>query len=130
MKKMNRILIADDSIDLLEIFKITLSEEGYVVRTVSNKREFYGALKTYTPDLIILDVFLNDVDGREICKEVKRNTKTKKIPVMMCSANPYAIAGYKMYGANDAIEKPFSIPVLLEKIDTLLGGGSHYKQAS
>ncbi|GAC1593594.1 MAG: hypothetical protein NVS3B19_15800 [Ginsengibacter sp.] len=126
---MNRILIADDSVDLLEILKITLSEEGYEVKSTINKREFLSSIKDFSPDIILLDVFLNEIDGRELCKQLKNNNRTKHIPIILFSANPYAIAAYKQFGANDCINKPFEIDLLLSKIGAQLNNRS-YKQAS
>ncbi len=129
MKAMNRILIADDSEDLLEILKITLSEEGYEVKSTSNKREFLTSIKTFSPDIILLDVFLNEIDGRELCRQLKNNIKTKHIPIILFSANPYAIASYREFGANDCINKPFEIELLLSKITEQLGDRA-YRRAS
>ena len=126
---MNRILIADDSVDLLEILKITLSEEGYEVKSTINKREFLSSIKDFSPDIILLDVFLNEIDGRELCKQLKNNKRTKHIPIILFSANPYAIAAYKQFGADDCINKPFEIDLLLSKIGAQLNNRS-YKQAS
>lgn len=126
---MTKILIVDDSVDLLEIMKMTLTEEGYEVKTSTNKKEFYSCLKSFIPHVILMDVFLNDVDGREICRALKRTPKTKVTPVIICSANPYAITNYKSCGADDAIEKPFSIPVLTAKIESLVNS-TGLKQAS
>ena len=117
---MRKILIADDSQDLLEIIKITMEEQGYNVCITSNKRDFIAAIKPFQPNLILMDVFLKDIDGREICRELKRNSRTKLIPIIMCSANPYALSNYHLYGANDAIEKPFTIDALIYKIEHLL----------
>ena len=126
---MNRILIADDSEDLLEILKITLSEEGYEVKSTINKREFLASIKDFAPNLILLDVFLNEIDGRELCKQLKTNSRTKHIPIILFSANPYAIAAYKQFGADDCINKPFEIDLLLSKVGAQLHDHS-YKRAS
>lgn len=117
---MSKILIADDSQDLLEIIKITMEEQGYEICITANKRDFKSAVKSFHPDLILMDVFLNDADGRVICKDLKRNSRTKRIPVIMCSANPYALSNFHLYGANDAIDKPFTIDSLIKKIEHLL----------
>ncbi len=115
-----KLLIADDSVDLLELMDLFLSEKGYEVKCASNKKLLFNALKNYVPDVIILDVFIDNVDGRELCKKLRSEEKTKNTPIIIFSANPYAIANYKSFGANDFIEKPFSLENVVVKIQSVL----------
>ena len=115
-----KLLIADDSVDLLELMELFLGEKVFDVKCASSKKALFSTLRNYTPDLIILDVFIENVDGREICKKLKSDSKTKHVPIIIFSANPYAIANYKTFGANDFIEKPFSLEVVLAKIESVL----------
>lgn len=117
---MSKLLIADDSMDLLDLMDLFLSEKGYQVKCASNKKSLFSCLKNYEPDVIIMDVFLENVDGRELCKKLRSDKKTKHIPIIVFSANPYAIANYKSFGANDFIEKPFSLENVVSKIENVL----------
>ena len=117
---MTKLLIADDSVDLLELMDLFLTEKKYVVKCASSKKAIFSTLKQFEPDVIILDVFIENVDGREICKKLKSSPKTKNTPIIIFSANPYAIANYKSFGANDFIEKPFSLDVVLTKIENVI----------
>lgn len=115
-----KLLIADDSLDLLDLMDLFLSEKGYIVKCASTKRALFSTLKNYNPDVIILDVFIENIDGRELCKKLRSEEKTKEVPIIIFSANPYAIANYKTFGANDFIEKPFSLDMVLSKIENVL----------
>lgn len=116
---MKKLLIADDSVDLLELMDLFLSEKGYEVKCASNKKSIFSTIKRFTPDLIILDVFIENVDGREICKKLRSLPYTATVPIIIFSANPYAIANYKSFGANDYIEKPFSFDDVIFKVENI-----------
>ena len=115
---MVKILIADDNEDLLELMQLFLEEKGYDVKTVSSKKKLFAEIKHFDADLILLDVFLNGEDGREICKQLRDNIKTTKVKIVIISANPYAMKEYKSFGADAFIEKPFELEDLVEKIDS------------
>ncbi len=68
---MSKIVIVDDSADLLEILKFFLEEKGYQVETVKSQSDLLLLIKSFSPDLIILDIFLQGEDGREICKALR-----------------------------------------------------------
>lgn len=73
----SRILIFDDSLELLEALDIFLEQESFEVSTASNKKMFQSALENFEPDIIVLDVYLSQgVNGREICLDIKSDTKT------------------------------------------------------
>ena len=115
-----RILIVDDEPDILEFLQVILEEEGYAVVT-SDKGEFLEQLHNGgLPHLILLDMLLSGKDGREIVRSLKSQQETKSIPVIMFSAHPSAEATARQAGADDFLEKPFHIDVLLEKIASYL----------
>lgn len=117
---MTKVLIADDNNDFLEILKLALEAKDFEVKTVTLKRELLNALKSFKPDIILLDVFLDKFDGRQICKEITNSNTSDHQPIIIFSANPYSLSHFETYGANDYIEKPIDIPLLVEKIDNLL----------
>lgn len=117
---MSKIIIVDDSKDLLDILKFFLEEKGYEVEAASQKTELLALTKSFSPDLIILDIFLEGEDGREICKELRKHKDTKYMCILMFSASPKAIGNYKEYGADGYIEKPFGLHEIIDTIEATL----------
>lgn len=115
--KQKKILVVDDEPDILEFLQIIFEEEGFIVVT-TEKGEYLEKLNNGAlPDLILLDMLLSGKDGREIVKSLKSREKTKHIPVIMFSAHPSAERTALAAGADDFVEKPFDIEVLLRKIE-------------
>ncbi|CAN5201101.1 response regulator [soil metagenome] len=115
-----KVLAADDNKDLLELFTVFLNPPEYLLETASTKRRFLSKVKSFKPDVVILDVFFDGEDGREMCKEIKQNQKNKNIIILITSANPYALEKYKDFEADDFMKKPFTREELHEKIEHLL----------
>src|SRR5436305_13015704 len=115
-----RILVVDDEPDMLEFLQVILEEEGYLVVT-SEKGEYLEQLHNGgLPDLILVDMLLSGKDGRSIVKYLKSQQETKAIPIIMFSAHPSAEEMARQAGADDFLEKPFHIEILLAKIAHLL----------
>ena len=113
---MKRILTVDDNKDILEILRYILEESGYEVDTLSDGHRFFEQIHKHMPDLILLDVMLGDMDGRELCKMVKTMQATQNIPVIMISAT-HTMSNIKQTCAPDAfLAKPFDIKALLRII--------------
>jgi DNA-binding response OmpR family regulator len=115
---MMKIVIADDNKDLLDLLKLSLSGDEFDVAIMSSKRQLLSHLGKHTPAVLFLDVFFDNADGRELCKEIKATVKNK-LNIIIMSANPYAMEKYKSFGANDYLKKPFSAAELLQKIRNL-----------
>ncbi len=116
-----KILIADDSVDLLDALKLFLEEQAYRVCTVFYKELFMSELKNFKPDVIILDVLIKSMgDGREICRSIKSDIETKNIPVILMSADYKALENYKECSADAVIEKPFNLLELTKQIETVV----------
>ncbi len=110
------ILVADDDSAILDATSMILEDEGYNVQTSSDGNTIIGSKRTL-PDLLLLDIWMSGKDGREICRQIKQNTSTKHIPVIMVSANRDTEKIAKEVGAEDFITKPFDIDELLVKVD-------------
>src|ERR1700709_2915009 len=105
---MCRILAVDDDRDILEVLQFILEDSGYEVDTLSDGHYLFEKIKAHVPDLILLDVMLGNMDGRELCKTVKMNQQTHDIPVVMVSASHTAVDAMNKTGAPDAfLAKPF-----------------------
>lgn len=115
---MKKILIIDDDNDILEALKFLLEDAGYSVQTTNDGNYIEELIDNseLLPNLIILDVLLSGMDGRNIARRLKDEKTTKHIPILMISAHPPAQNSLKEYGADDFLAKPFDIEQLLEKV--------------
>jgi DNA-binding response OmpR family regulator len=93
-----------------------LEIEKYSVEVFQNGETLLTLSQESLPDLIILDVLLSGIDGRDICRELKSNPLTKKIPLIMISAHPNAEKSVREAKADDYLQKPFELEDLLIKI--------------
>jgi DNA-binding response OmpR family regulator len=118
---MQSILIADDSADLLEIIRHVYSRRNIIITTAVTKKEIFDSLKRIKPDLILLDVVLNDDDGRTICKSLKEINEYKNIPIILMSGSPENLIDHRDFFADDVLEKPFRIETVLSKIKAATG---------
>jgi DNA-binding response OmpR family regulator len=119
MNKAKKIMIADDDPGIVDAVEIMLGFEGYDVISTMNGATVLDMDNEY-PDLLLLDIWMSGHDGRDICKILKQKETTKQIPVIMISASPELKKSATESGADDFLEKPFDIDVLLEKIDRLI----------
>ncbi len=80
------VLIVDDTLANLQLLSSILKDEGYKVRPATSGAMALQAIAQKLPDLILLDIKMPDMDGYEVCKELKRHTRTKDIPIIFISA--------------------------------------------
>jgi DNA-binding response OmpR family regulator len=114
---MQRILAVDDDNDILEILQYILEESGYEVSTLADGHFLFDSIREHHPDLIILDIMLGNMDGRKLCRDVKSQTDTYKIPVILISASHSVVDTLKQNGnPDDFLAKPFDISTLLNKV--------------
>ena len=118
-----KILIVEDEEDIPELVKYNLEREGFGdIRAVETGEEGIAAVKTFIPDLILLDLMLPGIDGLTVCRKLKSNEKTEHVPVIMLTAKSEeadVVVGLEM-GADDYITKPFSNKVLLARVRSVL----------
>ena len=126
---MSKIVIVDDSLDLMEVLKYFLEEKGYEVETATKEQDLMSLVRSFSPDLIILDIYLQSEDGREICKELRKKEETKYLCILMFSASSKALTDYKEYGADGYLEKPFGLNEVIEKIEATLETCRDYHQS-
>ncbi len=113
---MHKILVVDDDQSILDSMEIALNLEGYEVEITTKGEDTFSKIASFNPDLILMDVYLSGMDGREICKQIKEDEKTKHTPVIIFSANRSMKEVFKESGANDFIGKPFNMDELYEKV--------------
>jgi two-component system, OmpR family, alkaline phosphatase synthesis response regulator PhoP len=116
------ILIVDDEEDILELIRYNLAKEGYKILCAATGEAGLTMAKTKLPDLIVLDLMLPGIDGIEVCKILKANSKTGHIPILMLTAkgeDSDVVTGLEV-GAVDYVIKPFSPKVLIARIRSLI----------
>ena len=115
---MQRILAVDDNEDILEVIKLILEDYGYEVATLADGNLLFDKVEETHPDLVLLDVMLGNIDGRELCREMKTRIETKDIPVILVSASHQVSERISLNGGapDDFLAKPFNISDLLEKV--------------
>jgi len=117
---MKRILVVDDNDDILEVLRYILEDSGYMVDTLAEGQYLFDTIKEHTPDLILLDIMLGNMDGRILCKQIKNRKELCHIPVIMVSASHNIAETLKRDGPDDFVAKPFDLNVLLNAIHTQL----------
>lgn len=116
------ILIVDDEEDVLELVRYNLDKNGYRIGTATTGEDALAKARAKLPDLIILDLMLPGIDGLEVCKKLKSDTKTQNIPIIMLTAKGEEadiVTGLEL-GADDYVAKPFSPKVLVARIRRIL----------
>jgi len=110
-----RILIVDDEVALRDMLEIGLAKAGFVTRAVADGRSALEALRAWTPDAIILDVMLPEIDGFSLLPAIRRLTE---IPVIMLSAKsePSEKVTGLLRGADDYVAKPFDFEELVARL--------------
>jgi len=111
-----KIIVVDDDDDILQIIRYVLEEHGMTVEAVSDIVAFQKLCQN-TMDLILLDDWLNDGLGSQLCKKLKNNEHTANVPIILISAANNLAASAKESGADDFLSKPFDIEDLLTKVD-------------
>ncbi|WP_066894705.1 response regulator transcription factor [Clostridium nigeriense] len=112
------ILIIEDDRDISEILRFSLMKEGYKVKVNPNGLEAENEIISFNPDLILLDIMLNDTDGFSVCRKISKY----KIPIIMLTARidiMDKILGLEL-GADDYITKPFDIREVITRIRVAL----------
>ncbi|MBI4563311.1 MAG: response regulator transcription factor [Planctomycetes bacterium] len=116
------VLVIDDEPDLLKLLDHALTREGYTVLTARNGAQGLSAARLHSPHAIILDVMMPGVDGFELCKHLRMDPATARIPVLLLTAKAEEhdrILGLEL-GADDYVTKPFSTRELMARVKALL----------
>ena len=114
-----KILIADDDQGIVDSLSLILEAMGYEVYSTLEGSRVIEEIKLM-PDLLLIDIWMSGIDGRDICRLLKSSSATKHIPVLMISASRDNRQSALDSGANDFLGKPFEMRVIGEKIIALL----------
>jgi len=119
---MAKVLVVDDEPDAVELVSFNLKAAGYEVVTADDGNEAIKRARQHSPDLVLLDVMLPEVDGLEVCKLLRRDPVTSGVPIIMLTARAAEIdrvLGLEL-GADDYMTKPFSPRELVLRVKNLL----------
>ena len=119
MNGKQRILIADDDANIAELISLYLMKEGYETKRAADGREALRMVPIFDPDLIILDSMMPEMDGYEVCREVRKNNST---PIIMLTAKGETfdkVLGLEL-GADDYMVKPFDTKELVARVKAVL----------
>jgi len=117
-----KILIVEDEKDIVKMLDYNLKKEGFRTLSVHDGEDALDAVSREHPDIIILDLMLPGMDGLEVCKRLKNDTKTASIPIIMLTAKSQEsdkVVGLEL-GADDYVTKPFSPRELIARIKAVL----------
>lgn len=122
MKK--KILIIDDSLDILEMTRSILQTRGYDILTLSDGSRVLETVRTQRPDLIVIDMLLPDKNGDQLCSEIKSEENLSHIPIIITTGQAIVEESSQeipgMFRPDDYLSKPFEVDDLLGKIQDLL----------
>jgi excisionase family DNA binding protein len=114
-----KVLLVDDDAELVEIILTYLNEDGrFEVRVAQNGFDAGMMVKEYHPDLIVLDVMLPDINGKEVCHRVRADASLEDVRILCMSGmvEEDKIQELKLAGADDFIHKPFEVDRLIERM--------------
>jgi two-component system phosphate regulon response regulator PhoB len=117
-----RIVVVDDEKDILDMIRYNLEKEHFQVQGFTSGETALRHIQDVGADLVILDLMLPEMDGFEVCRVMKKNVSTARIPILMLTAKSEEsdiVTGLEL-GADDYVTKPFSPKVLLARIRTAL----------
>ena len=114
-----KILVCDDAVEILEVINIILTDNGYEVKTVEECIHIQEIVREFKPDLILLDLWIKNCDGRDVAKEIKGQEDIANTPIFFVSAlneldkiaNEAQVTGF--------IKKPFEMDDLLAKVGSV-----------
>ncbi len=121
------ILVVDDEEEAVELVAFNLKQAGFKVITAADGAEAMDKVHKHQPDLVVLDVMMPELDGLEVCKLLRRDPATARIPIIMLTAKAGEVdrvLGLEL-GADDYVTKPFSQRELVLRVRKLLARGKN-----
>ena len=116
-----KILIVDDDMEISSLVQYALESAGHQIQVCDNGREVMAALRSYKPDLLLLDVMLPGVDGYSLANQITENADTKNLPIVVLSAlEPSRTMFQKFEQVSAFLTKPFNTDDLMEAVKKAL----------
>ena len=118
-----RILVVDDDEELVELLSDVFEKDRrFEVRTTNNGFDAGMLVKEFRPDIMVLDVMLPDINGKEVCQRVRSDSRLDEVKIICISGmvEQDKVADLKEAGADDFMQKPFAVEKLLERVCELL----------
>lgn len=116
-----KIMIFDDDHDILEVTSLILSKRHYKVKAVNDLHDFLDKILKFQPNVILMDIRIPELGGKEATRIIKKTMRTKNIPVILFTAhNKGKDDLINMTGAQDVLFKPFNIKTLVRKIEAVM----------
>ena len=122
MAAVQKILVVDDEPDIVELVSYNLKKEGFTVSSASDGEEALNKIKKEDFTLVVLDLMLPGIQGMELCRIIRNNPRTEKLPIIMLTAKGEEVdrvLGLEI-GADDYIAKPFSPRELVARVKAVL----------
>lgn len=120
---MKKIVYIEDDDEMIDLVRLILSRKGYQVIGAIGGQEGLEVIRSLTPDLVLLDLVLPDMDGWDVYQQIRAYKPTQHVPVIVITGKSKEIdkvLGLHIAKVNDYISKPFSPQVLLESIENVL----------
>ncbi len=124
-KPIKRVIYFEDDKDMVELVRIILGREGYQIEGIAEGQAGIEAVQQSSPDIVLLDLMLPDMDGWEIFRQLKRDESTADIPVIVITAKAQSIdkvLGLEIAKVDDYISKPFRPQELVDRVEKVLSG--------
>ena len=124
----NKILIVDDDENICELLNLYLKKDGFDTSIAYNGRQAVELAENYNPDLILLDIMLPELDGWQVCREIR---KKSEVPIIMLTAKGETfdkILGLEL-GADDYVTKPFDTKEVVARIKAVLRRSTENEKA-
>lgn len=115
----HKILVVDDDLNICELLKLYLENDGYTVITANDGKAAVDAFEAKSPDLVLLDIMLPKIDGWQVCREIR---KTSSVPIIMLTAKGETfdkVLGLEL-GADDYVTKPFEAKEVMARVKAVL----------
>lgn len=116
------VLVVDDEQDILDLVDYNLEQAGYSVKTAMDGSEALEKIRKMTPDLVVLDLMLPGMDGKEVCRRIRQDETLRSTPIIMLTAKAEEvdrIVGFEL-GADDYLTKPFSPRELVLRVSAII----------
>lgn len=125
------VLIVDDDPSLLAMLGMALQVEGFEVRRATTGQQALAAIAESRPDVVVLDVMMPGLDGREVTRRLRNDPTTCDLPVVICSALSRDDDQWQAWtaGANSFVAKPFEIDALVDEVNLALELASEYTRS-